>query len=548
MINQPSIDSTPINGFKLFLQLIADDFTNKDAQIEIIAKDDSPRLEGLRLFQPGKPLVSRYLYALVPGMGVPAFNEYEGISFLSTSALSPSIMTEDNSFIIIEGSMTFAEVLNTVQQTFDKYFAWDRNLRMALSADSPLEEMIEASLEVFNNPTFVHDTNFYILSSPRHVEGMSVWVEDKRTGKLITPLSLIQDFKLEPEYQRTLTTHGPDIYAADMRGYRILYMNLWVDGKYEGRICVDELQTPITPGQSYVLQYLGALIEMSIKQHNLFQLSMGNDIRQFLTDMLEGSITDMDSIRDNLFFLNWKQQDRYLVLKFEAQAGSDQLHSAVATLGHIEAQLPEGRAFIYDKGIVAIANLSFTHSTTAEVLSLLAIIIREGLYKLGASSEVNDFMFIRQGYMQAVEALRLGKESGSMRWCYTFDEYLLDFLMSECTKRISPQSIAASRLAPLIKYDAKNNTDLYHTLKVYLENERNVLATSKLLFIHRSTLFYRLERIEKIIQIDLDNYKERLILQICFQLLGDSDTISGDEGNNAEADQSKARYISDIKK
>ena len=106
---------------------------------------------------------------------------------------------------------------------------------------------LEASLDIFHNPVFAHDTNFYILSSPRHVTGMSEWVHDQRTGRLIAPLSLIQDFKLDAEYQRTLITHGANIYSEELRGYRILYMNLWVSGNYQGRLCVDELQTEIQP-------------------------------------------------------------------------------------------------------------------------------------------------------------------------------------------------------------------------------------------------------------------------------------------------------------
>ena len=55
------------------------------------------------------------------------------------------------------------------------------------------------------------------------------------------------------------------------------------------------------------------------------------------------------------------------------------MHSSVATLGHIESQIPEGRAFIYQQGIVVIVNLSFENSSVAQVISGLAIILREGL-------------------------------------------------------------------------------------------------------------------------------------------------------------------------
>ncbi len=79
--------------------------------------------------------------------------------------------------------------------------------------------------------------------------------------------------------------------------------------------------------------------------------------------------------------------------------------------------------------------------------------------------------------------------------------------------------LCSHKLLLLKRYDEKNNTDLYHTLKIFLELERNVLKTSKMLFIHRSTLFYRLERIQKIADVNLDDAKERLTLQISFYIM-----------------------------
>lgn len=241
--------------------------------------------------------------------------------------------------------------------------------------------MLEASLDIFHNPVFAHDTNFYILSSPRHVTGMSEWVHDQRTGRLIAPLSLIQDFKLDAEYQRTLITHGANIYSEELRGYRILYMNLWVSGNYQGRLCVDELQTEIQPGHFSALEYLGSFIELCIRRHNLFQISMGNDSRQFFTEYLSGKLTELQAVTDQIQYLNWNRHDRYLVLRLETQQQDDRMHSSIATLGHIEAQIPEGLAFTYQQGIVVIVNLSFKHSVSSDVISSLAIILREGLLK-----------------------------------------------------------------------------------------------------------------------------------------------------------------------
>ena len=87
---------------------------------------------------------------------------------------------------------------------------------------------------------------------------------------------------------------------------------------------------------------------------------------------------------------------------------------------------------------------------------------------MGVSSEFRDFLLIPQGYIQAVSALRLGKKSQSMAWCYHFDAYLLEYAFPRSAIRSVPELLVSSRLDALQNYDRKNNTELYLTLKVYL--------------------------------------------------------------------------------
>ena len=74
-----------------------------------------------------------------------------------------------------------------------------------------------------------------------------------------------------------------------------------------------------------------------------------------------------------------------------------------------------------------------------------------------------------------------------MIWCYRFNDYLLEYLLKRAEEEIPPQLLCSEKLLLLKKYDDKNKTDLYNTVKVYLELERNILQTAKELYIHRST-------------------------------------------------------------
>lgn len=91
---------------------------------------------------------------------------------------------------------------------------------------------------------------------------------------------------------------------------------------------MDELQTEIQPGHFSALEYLGSFIELCIRRHNLFQISMGNDSRQFFTEYLSGKLTELQAVTDQIQYLNWNRHDRYLVLRLETQQQDDRMHSS----------------------------------------------------------------------------------------------------------------------------------------------------------------------------------------------------------------------------
>lgn len=68
-------------------------------------------------------------------------------------------------------------------------------------------------------------------------------------------------------------------------------------------------------------------------------------------------------------------------------------------------------------------------------------------------------------------------------------------------------------LGSLIKYDKDNNSELIKTLKIYLNNNCNIIKTAEELNSHRNTIKYRLNRIEEITNEDLSDPFYRLNLQ-----------------------------------
>lgn len=75
-------------------------------------------------------------------------------------------------------------------------------------------------------------------------------------------------------------------------------------------------------------------------------------------------------------------------------------------------------------------------------------------------------------------------------------------------------------LAPLRTYDAAHGGDLVRTLTTYLIAGSNASRAAEELFLHRSGMLYRLRRIETLCGVRLDNFEDRITLEVAILAAG----------------------------
>lgn len=82
--------------------------------------------------------------------------------------------------------------------------------------------------------------------------------------------------------------------------------------------------------------------------------------------------------------------------------------------------------------------------------------------------------------------------------------------------------LADHSLLTILRYDRKHGTQYYNTLRSYLVNERNIPKTANALIIHRTTLTYRLEKMQELFNLNLDD-DQRLYMLVSLFLLEEYD-------------------------
>jgi purine catabolism regulator len=73
-------------------------------------------------------------------------------------------------------------------------------------------------------------------------------------------------------------------------------------------------------------------------------------------------------------------------------------------------------------------------------------------------------------------------------------------------------------LGPLVDHDERKQGDLIRTLNGFFEANGNLAKAATDLDVHRNTLVYRLERINELTGLNLDDADNRLILHLALKV------------------------------
>lgn len=136
--------------------------------------------------------------------------------------------------------------------------------------------------------------------------------------------------------------------------------------------------------------------------------------------------------------------------------------------------------------------------------------------RIGISSVVHGVQHIKRAYQQCHDVLFITRRLHQEKWIARFDD--LGYL--HALFQAGPAGLVGNSFVPLVRrLTDEKQADLLHTLEAYLDSGGNGVATAEALHIHRSTLNYRLTRIEQVCEVELQNPSVRMDLQVALKLL-----------------------------
>lgn len=103
---------------------------------------------------------------------------------------------------------------------------------------------------------------------------------------------------------------------------------------------------------------------------------------------------------------------------------------------------------------------------------------------------------------------------------FSFQEYIIFWEIAQMSSE-EKESIYNTSVKPLVDFDKKHHSDLVQTLFIYCQCNLNASIAAKKLFIHRNTFLNRINKIEHIFHIPIDNFNHLFSIYygLCVYLL-----------------------------
>lgn len=138
-------------------------------------------------------------------------------------------------------------------------------------------------------------------------------------------------------------------------------------------------------------------------------------------------------------------------------------------------------------------------------------------FKMGIGRCYDGLSIANKSCVDAMDAINTCEILGEGKIKYFEDLGIYKILCQE-QLREELERFYSYAIETLVEYDKKKSTELIKTLEAYFENNGNLKKMADVLFTHYNTISYRINRIEEITGISLENSSERLSIEIALKI------------------------------
>lgn len=381
------------------------------------------------------------------------------------------------------------------------------SLLCQMAAADSLQQLADMAYTLLGNPVFIADMAHTILAYTKvvnipHPRWQIDVVQSHLDRNLLRQDREVSSVHLAAEKSRmpVLVTDG------DVPFPRIIKV-LVSGGRPFGVLVLTSYLQPLGKQDIELVELISTFVVSRLEKGTYFISSHDNAIENFLLQLLGGAPFNGPEVQKRLGILGCSFQTNLYCLSVGSASTSNDAHGNLLPILESFSALPFCRSFLYNSTIVCI------FSSDVEILhwdnqaGQLTELLRKNNLVAGVSRRFHSLHTLREFYLQSHEALMLAYALGRPDRYFPYDGFSVYHLLQTLPRGV-PAQFCHQKIRELNDYDRQHNTELSITLQVYLEHTRSLSKTAEILFVHRNTVRYRINKCMELLGSDLTDGNE----------------------------------------
>ena len=464
----------------------------------------------VRLYTGKQPLLKDVLYTLRPGETDFPTDDYAYICSTPLEGKANHICCHDVKAEIL---------LDFLLELFSQFQQNEMRIDQLSYRGGSLQELCQLGEDLLENPVCIHDDWFILIGISRQAQPLMSPEQVMQSSKGFLPRAILEDFQHDSDYLETYSQTEPQIWDGSGYSPSSLYVNLWDETIFRGRLVVIQHNRAFRKADYIIAQVLTQRAILLLQRQHPGQMQGVKNMDDIVYALLTGASTEITEQAHLLRMLQWDRTDTFLCIRLRSQQPEDRSILDHVLHSDLFQAFPNSYILLTQQEHCLVLNMQKSQLPYSHIPHQLASLCRDYCLYAGFSSPVSGIQEWQLAYHQAGAALDHAFRMRDDHWIIAFSQCAMEYLLQNLPVPLMPSHLVAPELTALRKHDQEKGTQYFETFREYLLQERDIPRTAKALIIHRTTLLYRLEKIQALISVNLDDPWQRMYLLLSLWLI-----------------------------
>ena len=423
--------------------------------------------------------------------------------------------------VVLKGNGTVESLYRAVRELLDSEARLSDRINQMyrmLSVTGGLKAVIEAAEEYLQYPVSVLDASYNMIETSPKMLKLGYGIKSVQS-RLVLDTAEIESLKrLQIERKIYENQRAFVVDTEDHPDNQWIFCAIRVQNVMAGYVAVCLPKgAEVADRDLQFITALAGVCSVEMQKHDFFVTRTGMKYENFLIELLEGRFDSVNMISSRLELLDRKFCRFFCIAVFRCGEPHNSDLFNKSQMSTLRAVYPNSMSVVYKDAIVLFLNQDEPILLNREQLDPLMEFAQRNRMKVGISQPFSDILKIKIYYQQAINVLEIGELHAPASTCYPATELLPHYLFSNCSYTELEVGIH-HHIFWLQDYDERYHTDFIETLRTYLECDRSAAKAAEKLHLHRSTFFYRIKKLEELLDVSLSDSRLLFLYELSFKI------------------------------